>query len=584
MRNIGIVIDKNGNIVVDSQKLGYGGEHNASVLNITFDTEGYARYSVLDYFRIVIDGKYSEDLYFDQQRIIYTVPEVCMQPPEVQCQVLGYKLQNGEPSVIMKSACFKLLVDRSEVADIEAENQPNLFEKALAVCTESALSASESLDGVTKAVENAYNVISVVDVNTRICKQMAEYASASANEAEKSASVLAKAVLDYNNISNVLKGKASGLQAVNIPDVSPLGHKVDISVESKNLFNPENVLSGYVNAQHEVYIGNQNYADVYAFVYAECKPNEIYTVSKIAGERFSVQFTDVLPQQGVKVFGLVNNHKGSKITVTAPENAKYITAFVFNSIVEKNITRGEMLDSIQIEKGNAVTEYTPYVAVEEGMVTLLENRLCQAFEEFALYEEFECERVKNLNIKVNTKGRVAIKPKVVNTSTLVGTSVKIYPDSGFADIYFTVNGDTVAWSGTVSALDSAGNVTSTESVSGSYTVQGLTEENSYFDGWLVEDYNYDPEIFSECRLTAMVDTGKIPVEVSISTQKADGVNELKAVYHPDVNGKLNVPSIYPNMTVSVDKEGVIIDADYNIDLNKAYLRLCNAIASLGGTV
>jgi hypothetical protein len=58
-----------------------------------------------------------------------------------------------------------------------------------------------------------------------------------------------------------------------------------------------------------------------------------------------------------------------------------------------------------------------------------------------------------------------------------------------------------------------------------------------------------------------------------------------AEYTPNSDGTVNgVKSIYPNMVLKTDTNGVTIDAEYNRDLNKAYDALTDAIKALGGTI
>ena len=45
-----------------------------------------------------------------------------------------------------------------------------------------------------------------------------------------------------------------------------------------------------------------------------------------------------------------------------------------------------------------------------------------------------------------------------------------------------------------------------------------------------------------------------------------------------------VKSLYPITTLMTDTEGVIIEAEYNRDINKAFAELQQAIISLGGNV
>lgn len=56
-----------------------------------------------------------------------------------------------------------------------------------------------------------------------------------------------------------------------------------------------------------------------------------------------------------------------------------------------------------------------------------------------------------------------------------------------------------------------------------------------------------------------------------------------AEYTPTADGTVNgVTSLYPNTTLMTDTEGVIIDCEYNRDINKAFAELQQAILSMGG--
>lgn len=56
-------------------------------------------------------------------------------------------------------------------------------------------------------------------------------------------------------------------------------------------------------------------------------------------------------------------------------------------------------------------------------------------------------------------------------------------------------------------------------------------------------------------------------------------------FTPNADGTVEgVTSISPTMTLTTDKNGVIIEAEYNKDTNKVIEQLTNAIISLGGTI
>ena len=56
--------------------------------------------------------------------------------------------------------------------------------------------------------------------------------------------------------------------------------------------------------------------------------------------------------------------------------------------------------------------------------------------------------------------------------------------------------------------------------------------------------------------------------------------ETPTEYTPNADGTVNgVTSLYPNTTLMTDTEGVIIDCEYNRDINKAFAALEAAIAT-----
>lgn len=242
MRNISVTVDRMGKATVSAEFLGYGGEHNAVELTVSFTEDGYQIYSQADYFRVVVDGVYSDELYISQKNISYTVPQEAMRPPRVHCQLIGYKVSGGEIESIIKSQVFDFAVNASEVPFKCVENQPDIFEKTLAECTE----AAESAKGYAEATENkmllavqsaaeALNSAAEALSSKQSAQSGADTALANAVKAANNAERAERAakVLDTNNLSNALKGKVSG-ESVVIKDISPLPNSVKIQLKNSD--------------------------------------------------------------------------------------------------------------------------------------------------------------------------------------------------------------------------------------------------------------------------------------------------------------------------------------------------------------
>lgn len=123
----------------------------------------------------------------------------------------------------------------------------------------------------------------------------------------------------------------------------------------KNLFNPSNVIKGFVNTStHKIaYSANAR------TVYAPCKPNTTYTISKMAGSRFMVAETAEEPGANVVTDNIVAKNTASSITITTSTTARYLAAYVW-AASDVSISANDMLASVQIELGSTATDYEPY--------------------------------------------------------------------------------------------------------------------------------------------------------------------------------------------------------------------------------
>ena len=141
----------------------------------------------------------------------------------------------------------------------------------------------------------------------------------------------------------------TGWSAVNVNDY-----------QGKNLFNKDGTQTtpfffGQGNSTF-----NQNLSATTVTVYAPCKPNTKYTVSKTAGKRFIVGYGDTIPIKGYPVRNAVSNGTASSITITTDSTAKFLYAFIWNSNYD-TISSADMIASTQIEENSEATAYAPFV-------------------------------------------------------------------------------------------------------------------------------------------------------------------------------------------------------------------------------
>ncbi|MBO5912175.1 MAG: hypothetical protein J6Q76_01740, partial [Clostridia bacterium] len=220
MRQFLITVDNDGKVTTNAKQLGFSGEHNAATLIFQFTDDAETVFSKVHYFRVVIDGRYSADIQRSEDGIVYAVPQDCMRPPRIQCQLVGYVIENGEPKVIVKTEVFGFDIDRSEVPLDIADTRPGILEQAMEVCRSSAKSTSEDAKTAMFAANSA-----IVDANNaqNYCKEAKEASETS----QRCVEVLSQRQIELENVSNALKGAVSG-RSVGIKDVSPLEHTVKV--------------------------------------------------------------------------------------------------------------------------------------------------------------------------------------------------------------------------------------------------------------------------------------------------------------------------------------------------------------------
>ena len=85
-----------------------------------------------------------------------------------------------------------------------------------------------------------------------------------------------------------------------------------------------------------------------------------YTISKIQSSRFAVATTSSLPAIGVSVIDYIEQNSSTSITIQTSPSSNYLCVFYYISTYDTSITKQEILNTIQVERGNKATTYSPY--------------------------------------------------------------------------------------------------------------------------------------------------------------------------------------------------------------------------------
>lgn len=130
------------------------------------------------------------------------------------------------------------------------------------------------------------------------------------------------------------------------------------TLTGKNLFNKDDsslILTGYIDSHGTFANGGTGVKTICLPI----EPNTTYTVSKIQSARFRIGTYSAIPTYNDTISNLVMNDNATSLTVTTEASDNYLLAFIYNSGSD-TLTLSQILDTVQIEKGNQVTPYEPY--------------------------------------------------------------------------------------------------------------------------------------------------------------------------------------------------------------------------------
>ena len=255
-------------------------------------------------------------------------------PPIVESELSNYYTKSETDSAFYnKGQVDTLLSGKADTSDLPDMN--NYYDKT----TTDTLLASKANTSTTYTKTEVDNLIDAIPSND-ITTEINTPAS----------------VMTFNDGGNDIPVKR--LEVVIDANVSGIT-EVNIVRSGKNIFDGTSYLDAYIASNNLITTLSGG-----ATIYALCKPDTTYTVSKTAGTRFIVAYTTELPATSVDCYGKIQDSTASEITITTGNDAKYIVAFVFNPGSDTG-TRQAMIDSVQIEEGSSATTYeTPDVEVK----------------------------------------------------------------------------------------------------------------------------------------------------------------------------------------------------------------------------
>lgn len=216
MKKITVTVDGTGSVSLDSSDAGYYGEHLVTCLEIT---PAVTFSENCEYYKMNIDGYVSERLTPTDGKITYTLPGSALRPPSISCQLIGYKLIDSIPVMVIRSAVFTLNVAVSPVSEspeiINGSLQP--LETALAECGNTVAAAEKLLEEITGAQSaTRAELKNLKDSAASSASSAAGSSSAAGGSATAAAASAAEASASAASAANSASEAAASAASVNL--------------------------------------------------------------------------------------------------------------------------------------------------------------------------------------------------------------------------------------------------------------------------------------------------------------------------------------------------------------------------------
>ena len=672
MKKITVTVDGTGSVSLDSSDAGYYGEHLVTCLEIT---PAVTFSENCEYYKMNIDGYVSERLTPTDGKITYTLPGSALRPPSISCQLIGYKLIDSIPVMVIRSAVFTLNVAVSPVSEspeiINGSLQP--LETALAECGNTVAAAEKLLEEITGAqsatraelknlkdsaassASSAAGSSSAAGGSATAAAASAAEASASASAAANSASEAAASAASVNlgnyykksetyskdgadkqfaerssensanpssvtfakamwirqddtggsggaflcdeytesplvlwsskktmetvreeqnkRFCNALKGSKSG-GVVRIDDVSPANEELNVSVVRKNL-----IPSPYA-------FTTVSKKGITATANSDGSISVNGTNDGTGASTFSIQRVDLNKDVYVLSGGkVINTDKYASLIIDLYKSNKYVKSLVnvtadgtvidnsdnlydygsLSVVVSSGTAVSDLTIKPQLEIGTSATDYTPYIS-DLSAVTVSKYG-----KNLIPYPYAESSKTSNgITWTVNADGTVTVNGTATANSYIeLRPRTKVLkagqyflsgcPDGGS---YSTYNVYLNKTSGGFYKADT-GNGISINMEEDAQTIIAIS---------VTKDTTVSNLIFKP-----QLELGTVATEYEKS--------KTAETYTPNEDGTVEgVTAVSPTTTLTTDNSGVVLNCEYNRDVNKAFAELQQAIISLGGNL
>ena len=359
-----------------------------------------------------------------------------------------------------------------------------------------------------------------------------------------------------NTFSNVIKGEESDA-VVRVDDVSPIEHNMDVRVRSKNLVK----FTDRTQEQNGVtFLRTGGVITVNGTATESLTALYIETVIEKSGIYSCSGAPEGSGPQTYSLFFIHQKKDGSKSYYGDYGTGKTVYVEVgeiltFYIQIQKGVTVENLVFKPQIEYGEKITPFTPFVDVTGAVVTRGGKNIANVPE--TSVESANAWGSKLMSTVLLPSGTYTLSMDFVQEGeqTLIGASAK---ERGNINVSY----------GEATMGDARGRL-----------VMSFT----------IPDEKFGADIHWHCNRSANVLNSRCTFS-NVQIEKGSTATEFEPykggeMSVPSSDGTLeNITSISPCTTLAVNINGALIDAEYNKDINKVIESLINAIISLGGNV
>ena len=365
-----------------------------------------------------------------------------------------------------------------------------------------------------------------------------------------------------NSFSGALRGSASG-EAVRLTDVSPLEHTLTVKLKSKNLLPFPYFHSSMLQAGITYTVNSDG--TITANGTATGRSEFVLSANKSDWASGNYVLSGCPSGGSADTYSLqtINGFSDTGSGLQKNDTAEFARISI---IIKKGTTVSNLVFKPQLELGSVSSAYTPFISdFSNSKITLCGKNLTDVSSIYANatgYLAAECDNkqcvrfqsastVKNEQFlfKPNTQYTVSFDVKTVlrDGQTVAGA------DSVFVFFYSDKSSSSIS-----NTYENAGWVHKTATSDAGKTIVAIGISSSEY-----RTYNY-------------IDINSFQLEEGAKVTDCEPYTPTE--YIPAADGTVSgVTSFYPITTIMTDTPGIIIDAEYNKDINKAFAELYSAL-------